>query len=165
MIRVILSFISAICIGIIFVFNIDYLIGDAHEISYREYTSRRGKGYGTGRSSRHDAVSVVRPQYLNAPAVSVEIMMPDGSNLIMWLSKLSNYFTGFLWIKWKIYYQWCAQSYRSPIACLHCVTIPRAGTNSIHEVLSSSYKQSEIFKPNNVEIFGFMLLCLSDEGI
>ncbi len=61
-------------------------------MSVREQTSGRGSngGRSTHRGGRHDGATYARAKK-SAPVVSVDILQNDGSNLIIWLSKLSNY--------------------------------------------------------------------------
>ena len=137
-------------------------------MSERESKSGRGKVFGTGRSGSHVVGALARPRKA-APDVSVDILITDGSNLITWLSKLSNYLQARYGLNGKFILDGALRVITIPtnadIALQFPGLAPAVFTKLYSEVLSSSYKQSEIFKSNNVEIFGFILQCLSDEGI
>ncbi len=124
--------------------------------------------FGIGRGESHVVVALARPRKV-APDVSVDILITDGSNLNMWLSELSNYLQAKYGLNGNFILDGALRVITTPtnadIALQFSGLAPAIFTKIYSEVLSSSYKQSEIFKSNNVEIFGFILQYLSDEGI
>ena len=138
-------------------------------MSGRESTIGRGSssGRGASRGGRHDGATHPRPKKV-APVVSVDILMNDGSNLIMWLSKLSNYFQASYGLNGKFIMDGGLRVISTPTQADIAAQFPGLAQTVFlklySEVLSSSYKQSESMRSDNVEIFGFILQCLSDEG-